>query len=76
MERVIEGLSEPRNEMKHGESHMTFWERMFPDKTAEAKAQGGDELGVFWKGKKASWLGRSECKREGLGGKGGEVARS
>lgn len=55
---------------------MTFWERMFPDKTAEAKAQGGDELGVFWKGKKASWLGRSECKREGLGGKGGEVAKS
>lgn len=55
---------------------MTFWERMFPDKTAKAKALGGEELGVFWTGKKASWLGRSEYKREGLGGEGREVGRS
>lgn len=50
-----------------------FWERMFPDKTAKAKVLGGEKLGVFWKEKKASWLGRSECKREGLGGEGGKV---
>ena len=46
---------------------MTSWQRVFPDKTAKAKALGMEELGVFWKREEGqrAWEGASTRERGG-----------